>query len=843
MLFFTICARNYLALAYSLAESVLSLYGDSVFTIWLMEEDIGDEIPPMSGVHLRPIKSVMSPGTWRQRTLRYHVLELSTSVKASAFMQLFAEGAQQVVYLDPDIYLFSRLDEIESLLANGAAGCVLPHMLTPLPKDKKYPDDLAILKSGVFNLGFLALRACPETEKFLEWWDAWLHTHCWADPITGVFTDQRWMDYVPCLWPGISVCRHMGYDVAYWNLHERKLLHDGGLWYINKEPLRFFHFSGFDPSNQEKVSKHQDRFRANDIKGLSELLSFYARRLVANGHNTYRNFPLPQPFFSNGLSCDTVVRHAFRIAEERNLVFAFDSDDHDHFFDWLTSIEVGSRWPRYVHALLSLRPDIPAQYPNIEGEHADSIARWIATDGIRQMKLSEGLLQHIGLLPKEDTLPGHIAVNYIGYLRSEMGVGEASRGYIKALRECSVEVNLLDVSHLTVYDNADNSLGLHGNPENRPPANHRINIFHINADALPGVLDYLGKSILVGRYNIGIWAWESEYFPEYWHDRFTYLDEIWVGSNFMANAIAPYASCPVIVMPYVIESHTALPDRTRYGIGEDYTAFLFAFDYLSIGSRKNPHAVITAFRDAFLSENNVCLVLKTLSSHHHPKAHKELLELCGGDPRILLIDSTLSRKDFQILLSSCDAFVSLHRLEGYGLGIAEAMAERKIVIATAYGGNTDYMHPGNGFCIPYERVILQEDHGPYAKGSPWAEPDIAAAAQAMRDTHSNLALRMRLGNAAHRDIKIWSGAEVVGKKMRDRLILINTKLSAGNHKNGTTISTSSTRRHFHVVSVLLRDILRRPNHYLGNARRAHNYYRRMGTKAVYRRILDELRRR
>ena len=850
MVFFTICARNYLALAYSLAASISALYPDSSFTIWLIDESIGDEISPVPGVRLRPIKAALPSEIWRQRTLRYNILELSTAVKASAFIKLFSEGARQIVYLDPDIFLFSRLYEVEDLLEKGAAGCVLPHMLTPLPKDEKYPDDLAILKSGVFNLGFLALRACSETDRFLEWWDGWLHTHCWADPSTGVFTDQRWMDFIPCLWPGILVCRHVGYDVAYWNLHERTLQHDGNSWRVNGEPLRFFHFSGFDPFNPEKLSKHQDRFHPMDVRNIPELLSFYGQHLLAYGHKDYRNIPLQQALVGNGFVCDTVVRHAFRLAENRNISFSFNNDgNNDPFFTWLTGLELGSRWPRYVHALLSLRPDVAASYSDYEDRHAEDLMRWIITDGIEQMRLSKDLLQHIGLLRGNGVLPGPIAVNYIGYLRSEMGVGEASRGYVKALRGAGVDVSLMDVSHLTIYDNSDNSLGIQGNPEDMPPASHRINLFHINADALPGVLDYLGKDVLDGRYNIGLWAWESEIFPESWHDRFAYLDEIWVGSSFMANAIAPYASCPVIVMPYVIEPHAALPDRQRWQIGESHTAFLFAFDYLSVGSRKNPQAVIAAFRDAFPTASNVCLVLKTLSAHHHPKAHNDLRELCAGDPRILVVDSTLARADFHVLVASCDAFVSLHRLEGYGLGIAEAMAERKIVIATAYGGNTDYMHSGNSFCIPYERVILEEDQGPYAKGTPWAEPDIKAAARAMRDIHGNQALKIGMGEAAQRDIKTWSGGEAVGKRMRARLGLINAKISGinGGAAIDSAVSTAApyvpARRHFHVVRVLLRDILRRPRHYLSNARRAVKYHRRMGSTATYYRIVDELRRR
>ncbi|MDD2746873.1 MAG: glycosyltransferase family 4 protein [Acidithiobacillus ferrooxidans] len=842
--FFTICARNYLALAAALGESLRRQYPQSVLQVWLVDYEAGLEVP--DGLSLRPIAEAVTVKRWLGLQMRYSILELSTAVKAAVFLQIFREGAGSAVYMDPDLYLFTALSEMESLLADGAGGVLLPHLLTPLPKDGHNPDDLAILRSGVFNLGFLALRASDEAEQFLAWWDEWLETQCWADPTTGVFTDQKWLDFAPCFWPGIRVLRHPGYDVAYWNLHERILTEHGGTWQVNGEALRFFHFSGFDPFIASKLSKHENRYgNVKRQSPIGQLLDLYSQRLLILGHKTWSKYPLPQPYFDNGQSCDDVCRRCYAIATERGLTFSEPlKTGSGTFYAWMRERELGSVHPRYVHALLALRPDVRAAYPDFERTQAEALRRWIANNGQAQMHLDSVLLEIMGILHKGH---GHIPdatppVNYVGYLRAEMGVGEAARGYVRALQSVGIQTALMDLSHLTVHRAGDTSI-VTDPPESMAPAPHAINIVHVNADTLPMTLTYLGENFCAGRFTVGLWAWESLDFPEHWHDRFGMVDEIWVGSHFMADAIGRHAPCPVVVMPYVVAPPRLAPDRLAFGLAAEEFVFLFSFDFHSVSARKNPEGLISAFRKAFKPEDPVRLLLKTISGDAHPEAMEQIQSLIG-DARVQILDGTLDRMDQIRLMQSCDSFISLHRLEGFGLGLAEAMSLGKPVIATAYGGNTDFMNVGNSLLIPCEMVPLTENKGPYHKGSLWADPDLDIAVAAMQRLVTDKNLREELGRRAQVDITRLCGADAVGTHMLERLREIALRQSTARSRGKPVVLTASTpKRRIRLASAFFSDLLRAPNHYLVNSGRAFAYWRRMGTRTLVQRMVEELRRR
>ncbi len=839
--FFTICARNYLAFAGALAESIANQYPEATLTVWLLDLDDLEKAP--SGISIRSVQEAVSQKLWVDLQLRYSILELSTALKPAVFLHMFLEGASRVIYLDPDIYLFSSLDEVDDLLVEENSGVILPHLLSPLPKDGHNPDDLAILKSGVFNLGFLALCQGEKTTAFLHWWNSWLETHCWADPSTGVFTDQKWLDFVPCLWPSINVLRHPSYDVAYWNLHERSLDKKDDRWVIDTDPLRFFHFSGFNPHEAQKLSKHENRFgNVERNSSIGELLEFYAQRLLAFDYNYYSSLTIPITRFSNGDRCDAVCQRCFTMATERGLVFAEPlATGPGTFHAWMLEHELGSQHPHYIHALMQLRPDIQTAYPDFENSQAGAVRRWILENGQRQLGLDTGILVAMGLTPKSASMIAKrpSQVNYVGYLRAEMGVGEAARGYVRAMQSVGVTAALMDISHLTVHRTQDTSI-VTSPPESMPPAPHAINLVHVNADALPMTMSYLGDNFRTGRFTIGLWAWESSIFPEHWMDRFDLVDEIWVGSRFMADAISLHAPCPVLVMPHVVNPPRLDADRKSFGLSQDEFIFLFSFDFSSISVRKNPDGLIKAFRNAFSPNEPVRLLLKSISGDMHPDALARLHSLIGN-ARITILDRTLDRLDQIRLLQSCDSFVSLHRLEGFGLAIAEAMALGKPVIATAYGGNTDFMNVGNSFLIPYDLVELSEAHGPYPKGSLWAEPNLDEAVKAMHTVVNNKDLCERLGRRAQAEIVQYCGPTRVGEMISKRLDYISTHLPPISRSH--TAEGSHVRKRRRLALALVSDLLRSPKHYWANYGKAITYWRRMGTRALTQRVVEEVRKR
>ena len=170
--------------------------------------------------------------------------------------------------------MFGSLNEVSELLT-GHAVVVNPHLTAAMPRDGHRPTETDILISGSFNLGFAAFSPGAEVDQLLDWWSERLATDCLVAPERGYFVDQRWMDLAPGLIPSLAILRDDGYNVAYWNLSSREVKRDGDTYTVNGRPLRFFHFSGYDPDHPDRLSKHQDRLDLAALPVVRELCDGY----------------------------------------------------------------------------------------------------------------------------------------------------------------------------------------------------------------------------------------------------------------------------------------------------------------------------------------------------------------------------------------------------------------------------------------------------------------------------------------------------------------------------------------------------------------------------------------
>ena len=302
---------------------------------------------------------------------------------------------------------------------------------------------------------------------------------------------------------------------------------------------------------------------------------------------------------------------------------------------------------------------------------------------------------------------------------------------------------------------------------------YRANVFHINADEMGNAQIHLGKDLFADRYNIGYWAWELSHFPDAWCPSLQLVDEVWAPSRFIEQAIADKTSSPVIRMPLAVEF--PVPQgmtRESFGLSEDRFLFLFFFDFTSYVHRKNPHAVIRAFLQAFpdLSDTRVGLVIKMNGMGLRPKEYQAFLESIDcEDPRIILIDKVLTDRETKSLVKLCDCFLSLHRSEGFGRGLAEAMYLGKPVIATGYSGNLDFTNPHNSCLVDYRLIPVREDEYPFGKGQKWADPDIEHAVWFMKRVVTEPHYAQTIGQYAADFIKTYHSPLAVGTKYRARL--------------------------------------------------------------------------
>lgn len=305
---------------------------------------------------------------------------------------------------------------------------------------------------------------------------------------------------------------------------------------------------------------------------------------------------------------------------------------------------------------------------------------------------------------------------------------------------------------------------------------HPVSLFHLNADEMPLASAHLGAAFFANRYNIGYWAWELAKFPDAWRSAFDFFDEIWAPSRFIQQAVSEQAQCPVIHMPLAVEFATAaaLP-RAHFGLLEDTFLFLFYFDFTSFIHRKNPFGPLNAFRMAFgdAKEARVALVIKANGMEQRPEAYREFLAaLAPQGHRVILIDRVMTDHEVRSLVADCDCFVSLHRSEGFGRGLAEAMYCGKPVIATGYSGNVDFTHEDNALLVDYTLIPVREGEYPHAEGQRWADPDVEQAAEYMRQLVRDPALGSRIGARAAEYVRTHHSFRAIGTRYHRRLAAI-----------------------------------------------------------------------
>ncbi len=710
---------------------------------------------------------------------------------------------EPVLHLPPTAWVVGALEPFaDAVEQHGVA--LVPRMTADVPDDGLQPTREQMELAGRISETVIAVNGSPGALGFLVWWSGYVEQMLGSldGERRGARPEDRpWLARLLELAPArfaTAVLDEPGVNLSLWNLHERTLeTTDAGVLVDGRWPLRFLDLPGFEPSSPHRLSARASRARVSRSAALRELTARYAAQLNEMGWAALDRRADVGRHLDEELIYDEVLAALQTLAESLGERFGdlFGPGGADAFIEWLKApAPVGAEHGinRYVYYRVAReRPDVLRAYPDLEGPDGREYVAWCWAFGREEMAIPERFMPpppraqrepSAAHEPTERPAPApdlrdgtqsadEPSVRVSGYLGHSLGLGAAARGYAKALSAAGISVGTASVplEHLELPPELAAGYGRHSFEDVvHEHAPHNVEIIAVNADELPAFVERLGESYFTGP-RIGIWGWETNSIPARWNRAFELVDEIWVYSRFMAANIGAVAPVPVLALPPPVQAPAAPAAPLRLGLPEHDFLFLFVFDYLSTIQRKNPVGLIEAFKRAFAPGEGPRLLIKTINAPLRPLAEEEVLWAVEQRPDIHVIDRSLSAEERDGLMAGCDCYVSLHRSEGFGLTLAEAMAIGKPVIATGYSGNLDFMDATNSLLVDYELGLVGPDCEIYPADGEWAQPSVEHAAELMRLVVADPARAQALGEHAREHVAQALSPQATGAAMRGRL--------------------------------------------------------------------------
>ena len=324
-------------------------------------------------------------------------------------------------------------------------------------------------------------------------------------------------------------------------------------------------------------------------------------------------------------------------------------------------------------------------------------------------------------------------INFIGFINGKFGLGQAARLIISSLQKQDIPFTVLSADFM-ISDRSKEDCVIPAAKDFLYP----INLFCIDHQYISDFVERYDWELFKNSYNIGICYWETNCFPKRASEWWKYLDELWVTTHYVKEHISNATSLPVHHIPQPVEVNyiPQIVKKEDCGLKSNFT-FYYCFDFNSIVNRKNPMAIIQAFQQAFQQGQEVQLLIKSQNGKSHPNLLQSFLDKIKNDSRIVWMDEKMdSQKNFEIMNLS-DCYISLHRSEGFGLSMAEAMLLGKPVIATAYSGNLDFMNDENSYLCSHRLIRIGHGNKPYPSKGLWADVNISQAAFWMQSVFNN----------------------------------------------------------------------------------------------------------
>jgi Glycosyltransferase len=355
-------------------------------------------------------------------------------------------------------------------------------------------------------------------------------------------------------------------------------------------------------------------------------------------------------------------------------------------------------------------------------------------------------------------------INLIGNIKALSGLGQSCRLVANELQESGIDFSIYNYSQLGNVKEDDEKWDDRITLE----LPYNINVIHINPYEFGIAFAQLPSTVWDYRYNIAFWLWELEEFPDEWVPCISCLNEIWTPSEFISESLRKKTHIPVRTIPYSVNVLMKKEyDRSFFGLPADQFLYLMMYDSYSICERKNPKGAMEAFRKAFDKDNNKVGIIIKINN-----AVKEDIQLIKEEmedyQNVYIISETLNKDQVNSLIRCSDVLVSLHRAEGFGLVLAEAMLLGVPTIATNWSSNTEFMNHEVSCMVDYKLIELEQDMGPFKKGNRWADPDIIEASKYMKILYMDQEFYHRLACSAKKHIQSKLSMESAVKLIKER---------------------------------------------------------------------------
>lgn len=684
------------------------------------------------------------------RKTYYTPTEFATSVKARLVLSLLRRFSR-VTYLDPDIEVFHKLEVEQDLFEREIL--LTPHLMKPIPQDGREISLDDVQRVGIFNLGFIS--ATRGSEPALQWWDQKLRLHGDFRPGAS-FTDQKVAEQLVAM-SNTGIIRYEGWNVAYWNLHERNLSD------INE--LVFFHFSGFNPAVPDVLTKHfprEGRHRYSRPDWLQGLLSAYASKCGPDYERPISRSKHNRTYFLDFPSLRQIIRESH--ADESG--YSRPPGSKRNFSKWLSNPGTGvggsPTIPPVEMAFFRTRADLQQVFAGVsEGRPADSrqLLDWMKRDSYAK-KFVNSVFDDLGvparspaeakeIYPSFERYRSHrpeYGVNHIAYFGESLGLADSSELLAGLLDDAGVPQKRYPIPNVIRQ-----SSGLRFSPTTLGhPLQHLHTILGVNHDQVHNLWELVGAHSTQGK-RIGYWWWEVDAVTKEHQRAARKFNQIWVGSEFVRNILQGHVQPRVRVVRLPLNPRlgkTKLKPSVRRSTGP--VTFFHNSSLVSDPMRKNPVGVALAYMEAFSEGDGTMLKLHLTGGGLESwtfSALEEIMTLTSGRDDIAVSTNRMDSKDLYQEIGSAHCFVSLHRSEGLGMNIRDAIQLGVPVVATGYGGNTDFMKSETSHLVGYEPVQVG-DSPYYPETAIWAEPDLTSAANFMKAIANNPTDAFRRANKA-----------------------------------------------------------------------------------------------